>query len=111
MEIISEFMQGDEFQKFTGSRVANPSGMNGTGVTLTFSDSNVWQQLKADLGFDMDKTVRTFEIDTENIQTVAVHDGHKEVDVKVLLLGKHVDVVRDSKEDEELDEVENETED
>lgn len=111
MEIISEFMQGDEVQKFTGSRVANPSGMNGTGVTLTFSDSNVWQQLKADLGFDMDKTVRTFEIDTENIQTVAVHDGHKEVDVKVLLLGKHVDVVRDSKEDDELDEVETETED
>lgn len=111
MEIISEFMQGDEVQKFTGSRVANPSGMNGTGVTLTFSDSNVWQQLKADLGFDMDKTVRTFEIDTENIQTVAVHDGHKEVDVKVLLLGKHVDVVRDSKEDDELDEVETEHED
>lgn len=111
MEIISGFMEGDEVQKFTGSRVANPSGMNGTGVTLTFSDSNVWQQLKADLGFDMDKTVRTFEIDTENIQTVAVHDGHKEVDVKVLLLGKHVDVVRDSKEDDELDEVETEHED
>lgn len=111
MEIISGFMEGDEVQKFTGSRVANPSGMNGTGVTLTFSDSNVWQQLKADLGFDMDKTVRTFEIDTENIQTVAVHDGHKEVDVKVLLLGKHVDVVRDSKENDELDEVETEYED
>lgn len=111
MEIISEFMQGDEVQKFSGSRLANPSGMNGTGVTLTFSDSNAWQQLKADLGFDMDKTVRTFEIDTENIQTVAVHDGHKEVNVKVLLLTKHVDAVRDSKEDDEVDEVETEHED
>ncbi len=68
--------------------------MDGTGVTLTFSDSNVWQQLKADLGFDMDKTVRTFEIDTKTSVTVAVHDGHKEVDVKVLLLGTRVDVVR-----------------
>ena len=35
--------------RLKGSKTANAAGLTGTGLTLNFTDSNVWKQLKADL--------------------------------------------------------------
>lgn len=92
--ILSVFVQPETIAKYSGARTNNPSGMTGVGVGLNFSDSNVWNQLKADLGVNKKNVARVYEVDVDNIQTVTVHNGYQDVEVPMLLLGKHKDVVR-----------------
>lgn len=91
-DILASQLQGDKVQKFTGSKVAQVSGLKGTNVTLNFTDSNMWNLLKRDMT-DAGKTSmnRSFAIDTDEFVTVPVHNGKEEVEVKVYLLGEHTD--------------------
>ena len=91
-DILASQLQGDKVQKFTGSKVAQVSGLKGTNVTLNFTDSNMWNLLKKDMT-DSGKTTmnRSFAIDTDEFVNVPVHNGREEVEVKVYLLGDHTD--------------------
>lgn len=91
MDILSAFVTPRELPKFKGSKVANPAGLSGTGVSLTFTDSNVWKQLKVDLGDEAEKLNRIYDVDIENLQDAVINDGFKNVNVKVLVLGDYVD--------------------
>lgn len=86
--VLAPSVQGAIVNKFKGSKAANPSGMSGIGTSLTFSDSNVWAQLKADMGDDAKKLNKVYSIDIENLIDVPVNDGSKDVVVKVAVLGK-----------------------
>ena len=48
IDILSAFVTPRELPKHKGSKAANPAGLQGAGTSLTFTDSNVWKQLKAD---------------------------------------------------------------
>ena len=48
-ELLISCIQGDEVAKIKGSKCANTAALSGIGVTLNFTDSNVWKQLKADM--------------------------------------------------------------
>lgn len=91
IDILSAFVTPRELPKYKGSKAANPAGLTGTGTSLTFTDSNVWKQLKADMGGDATKFNRVFDVDVENLQDIVLSDGYKDVTVKALILGESVD--------------------
>lgn len=91
MDILSKFVQPKEVQKFKGSKSANPGGTTGAGVSLTFTDSNVWNQLKADLGDTATNVNRVFDVDVEDLKSVTLSDGYKEVTINVLTLTNPID--------------------
>ena len=86
--VLIEAIQGDEVAKYKGSKCANPASTTGTGVSLTFTDSNVWNQLKADMGNTAEKLNRVFVIDVENLVDAEIFNGHENVAVKVAVLGE-----------------------
>lgn len=90
-EILMQGMQGEEVQKFMGSKCANTSAMLGAGTILNFTDSNVWMRLKADLGAEAEKWNRKYSIDLENTIPVEVHNGKDVVTIKALVLGEYKD--------------------
>ena len=81
-----------ELNKVSGSKVANPGSQTGAGVVLTFTDSNVWGQLKSDLGEDGTKVNRVFDVDVDNPIKVQINNGYKMVEVWALALGDYTDV-------------------
>lgn len=89
--ILAEAVQGDEITKKTGSKTANPASMTGYGVTLGFTDSNVWNQMKADMGEDAKKVNRVFEVNIEQLIDAQIWDGYKTVTVKAAVLGSYKD--------------------
>ena len=91
IDILSAFVTPRELPKYKGSKAANPAGLTGAGTSLTFTDSNVWKQLKVDMGDDATKFNRVFDVDVENLQDIVLSDGYKDVTVKALILGESVD--------------------
>lgn len=91
IDILSAFVTPRELPKYKGSKAANPAGLTGAGTSLTFTDSNVWKQLKADMGDEATKFNRVFDVDVENLQDIVLNDGYKDVTVKALILGESVD--------------------
>lgn len=91
IDILTAFVVAREVPKYKGSKVANPAGLTGPGTSLTFTDSNVWKQLKVDMGDEATKFNRVFDVDIENMQDVVVNDGDKNVTVKAIILGDYVD--------------------
>lgn len=91
IDILSAFVTPRELPKYKGSKAANPAGLTGAGTSLTFTDSNVWKQLKADMGDDATKFNRVFDVDVENLQDIVLSDGYKDITVKALILGESVD--------------------
>lgn len=88
---LMNVIQGDEVQKYQGSKCANTSAMLGAGTILNFTDSNVWMRLKAGMGDDATKKNRIYSVDLEELQTITVFDGKKDVTVKVAILGEYKD--------------------
>jgi hypothetical protein len=91
IDILSAFVTPRELTKFKGSKVANPAGLTGAGTSLTFTDSNVWKQLKADMGDDAEKLNRVYDADVENLQDIVINNGYKNVTVKAIILGEYTD--------------------
>lgn len=91
IEILTEFVIPRELDKYKGSKVNNPAGLSGVGVSLNFTDSNVWKQLKHDLGSEANKLNRIFDVDIENLQEITLNNGYEDVTVKAIVLGQYTD--------------------
>lgn len=91
IDILSAFVTPRELPKYKGSKAANPAGLTGAGTSLTFTDSNVWKQLKADMGDEATNINRVFDVDVEDVQDIVLSDGYKEVSVKAIVLGEYSD--------------------
>ena len=91
IDILCPFVTPKTVTKFKGSKTANPAGLTGAGTSLTFTDSNVWKQLKADMGDTAGDLNRVYDVDIEDIQTVQISNGYEMVEVKTLLLGDYTD--------------------
>lgn len=92
IEILSGLVSGKEVDSYTGSKCANPTGQNGVGLSVTFTDSNVWAQLKKSLPADeREKVNRIFDLAVDDITNVQISDGYKLVDVKVIPLASFTD--------------------
>lgn len=91
IDILTAFVTPRELPKYKGSKTANPAGLTGLGTSLNFTDSNVWKQLKADMGDDATKFNRVYSVDVEDMQDIELSDGYKTVVVKALVLGDYTD--------------------
>lgn len=91
-ELLISCIQGDEVAKIKGSKCANTAALSGIGVTLNFTDSNVWKQLKANMT-DEEATSknRVYTVDIDNLQEAVVNNGHKDIVVKIAMLTEYKD--------------------
>lgn len=90
MDLLTAFVKARELPKYKGSKTANPAGYTGAGTSLTFTDTNVWNQLKADME-EPSKLNRVFDIDLDAVQDIEINNGYEMVTVKAFILGDHVD--------------------
>ena len=88
--LLASCIEGQEVTKYQGSKTANPSGLTGAGVSLNFTDSNVWNQLKADMDSATDLN-RIFDIDTDEVMTIELSNGYEDVKVPFFVLGAYTD--------------------
>jgi hypothetical protein len=67
---------------YTGSKLANLSGMTGFGLTLNFTDSNMWNVMKSDLNPETRESVRrTYTVDLKTPTTAKVSNGKELIEV------------------------------
>ena len=85
-------MPSPQIQSVSGCKLAASGSATGTGLKLSFSDTNNWEQLKADLD---DKTAmkRSFEVDIKNPVVSKYNNGKEDIDVTFYALGEYKDEV------------------
>ena len=88
-------MPSPQIQSVSGCKLAANGSATGTGLKLSFSDTNNWEQLKADLD---DKTAmkRSFEVDIKNPVVSKYNNGKEDIDVTFYALGEYKDEVPSS---------------
>lgn len=91
MNILCPFVKGREIPKYRGSKAASPTSVTGIGTNLNFTDSNVWAQLKHDLGDVASNINRIFDIDVTSVEKMFIFDGFEDVEVNVCILGDYTD--------------------
>lgn len=90
IEILSQFVTPKPVVKYKGSKVANAAGLSGVGTSLTFTDTNVWKQLKYDME-DANGLNRVFDVDIDDMQDIVLSNGYEDVTVKAVVLGVYTD--------------------
>lgn len=90
-DFLCQFVEGNEVPKFKGSKTANPAALSGAGVSLTFTDSAIWSELKADMGENAFKLNRVYNLDVEDVQKIEINNGFENVEVPILILGDYTD--------------------
>lgn len=91
IDILAGFVKPRELPKFSGSKVANPGKITGVGTSVTFTDTNVWNHLKADMGAEASTKNREFAVDVDHLHEINVDNGYKLVTVKAIILGDYTD--------------------
>lgn len=109
-ENILAQVKGDEVQSYNGSKCATTSKMNGIGLNLNFTDSNMWTVMKSDIDAETRKSIkRTFKVDVKNPLKAVINDGCKDVEITYYALTRDeatsdVVVTRGSSDEEAGDE-------
>ena len=83
-------MQNPQTQAFSGRKLAANGNAVGIGLKLSFSDTNNWEQLKADME-DKSAFKRVFSVDIKHGETGKFNNGHEIVDVIYYPLGEYSD--------------------
>lgn len=98
-----EDIESPKTEAMSGSKTASTSTATGIGVQVNFTDSNIWNQLKADLGDNKDKLVREFDVDIENPEKATFNDGCKDLEIlayPINYVGDKEPIRRNGKEEE-----------
>ena len=101
--LTADDIESPKTEAMSGSKTASTSTATGIGVQVNFTDSNIWNQLKADLGDNKDKLVREFEVDIENPEKATFNDGCKDLEVlayPINYVGDKEPIRRNGKEEE-----------
>lgn len=78
---FDECVQSPEYHAATGSKTATTGSATGVGCQLNFTDTAIWNMLKAGLE-DKNSKNRNFSVDLEDVFETEVHDGQKTVKIK-----------------------------
>lgn len=79
--ITVDDIESPRVQSAYGSRTATTSNKTGVGLQLGFTDTNIWNQLKADLGEDKLKINRYYDVNLTTPAHVQFDNGKEKVDV------------------------------
>lgn len=85
-------MPSPQIQSVSGSKLAASNSATGTGLKLSFSDTNNWEQLKSDLE-DKTSVKRSFDVDIKNPIVSKYNNGKDDVEIKFYALGEYKDKV------------------
>ena len=85
-------MPSPQIQSVSGCKLYGGNNATGTGLNLSFSDTNNWEQLKSDLK-DKTSMKRSFDVDIKNPIVSKYNNGKEDVDVTFYALGEHKDEV------------------
>lgn len=85
-------MPSPQAQSVSGCKLAANGNAIGTGLKLSFSDTNNWEQLKSDLE-DKSSMKRVFDVDIKNPIVSKYHNGMNDVEITFYALGEYKDEV------------------
>ena len=74
-------VQSPQYHMCTGAKTATTGTATGVGCQLNFTDTAIWNALKADLKEDMDKKNRNFNVLLDDAFETESHNGYKAVKV------------------------------
>lgn len=76
-----EDIESPKVEDFTGSKTATTSSATGIGCNLNFTDTSIWNAMKADLGDNKDGKNRIYKVLLDQPQEVNVHNGFENITV------------------------------
>lgn len=90
--ITPEDIESPKTKSFTGSKTATTGTATGVGCPLNFTDTSIWNTMKADLGDMKEKKNRIYDVLLDQPNTVEVNNGFEMVKVTVYPLAYVEDV-------------------
>ena len=81
--ITVDDIKSPETESFTGSKTATTGTATGVGCPLNFTDTSIWNAMKADLGAAKDKKNRVYKVCLDSPETVTVNNGYENIDVVI----------------------------
>lgn len=82
-KLTIDMVESPKFHTASGSKTASSGSATGVGCQLNFTDTAIWNALKADLGENATKKNRVFDVDLENGTTVDYNNGKEMVPVTI----------------------------
>lgn len=79
--VTIDMIEGEKVQACIGSKTMSMNNVTGIGCQLNFSDSNIWNLLKNDLGDEKSENNRVFDVDLEHGVPTQVSNGKEMVEV------------------------------
>lgn len=74
-------IESPKTESFTGSKTATTGTATGVGCPLNFTDTSIWNAMKADLGENKEKKNRIFNVMLDKPKVVTVNNGFENVEV------------------------------
>lgn len=82
MGLISvDDIEAPKYHAYTGSKTATTASATGVGCNLNFTDTSIWNTLKADLGDAKDKKNRVYSVLFDDAFTAQVNNGKENVEI------------------------------
>lgn len=82
-KLTIDMVEAPKYHSASGSKTASSGSTTGVGCQLNFTDTAIWNALKADLGEDKDKKNRVFNVLLEEGATVDYNNGKEMVKVNI----------------------------
>lgn len=79
--IKPEEVESPKYHLAEGSKTATSSNATGVGLSVSFTDTAIWNQLKEDLGDTKNKKNRIFDVLLDEPSTVPYNNGFKTIEV------------------------------
>lgn len=103
VEVLTiDMIESPKYHSCSGSRTATSSNATGVGCQLNFTDTSIWNTLKANLGDNKTKKNRVFDVVLDEAQEVPYNNGREEVGILIYPINfvKDVDPVVRGKAEE-----------
>ncbi len=83
-KLTVDMVESPKFHAASGSKTATTASTTGVGCQLIFTDSSIWTSLKKDLGDDMSKKNRVYNVLVDEAQTAEFNNGKENVQITIL---------------------------
>lgn len=83
-QLTVDMVESPKFHAASGSKTATTASTTGVGCQLIFTDSSIWTALKKDLGDDMPKKNRVYDVLLDEIQCAEYNNGKEVVKINIL---------------------------
>lgn len=98
--ISVEDIEAPKYHASTGSKTATSASATGVGCQLNFTDTAIWNNLKADLGDDKEKKNRVYAVLLDEAFSASVNNGKDNVEITaypIEFVGDEDPIVREKK--------------